>query len=126
MPLPVSIGPFNRVIANRVLGPLSHRMRPFATISHRGRLTGKPYDTVVWAFERDGRLAVALTYGTDVDWVKNLLAAGGGSVTLGGEEFEVANPRLVGDDEGSRFMPAPVRRALRLIDVHDYVVADRV
>ncbi len=124
MPLPESLGPFNRDYANRALAPLARRIRPFATIAHRGRITGKPYETVVWAFERDGTVAVALTYGRDVDWVKNLLAAGKGSMELGGDRLELTNPRLVGDDEGVRLVPYPVRQALRLLGVHEYVLAE--
>lgn len=126
MPLPTALGPFNRDVVKRVLGPLSRRLRPFATISHTGRLTGTGYETLVWAFERDGVVAVALTYGPDVDWVKNVLAAGSGSMVLGGEELAFTNPRLVGDVEGSQLVPAPVRTALRLLDVHEYLLADAV
>lgn len=125
MPLPTSLGPFNRDVSNRLLGPLARRMRPFATITHTGRLTGKSYETLVLAFERDGTVAVSLTYGLDVDWVKNLLAAGGGGMQLGGEDMKLTNTRLVGDDEGAGFMPAPVRQALRWLNVHQYLLADR-
>ena len=126
MPLPRSLGPFNKTVAFRVLGPLGGRVRPFAIVHHCGRRSGTEYHTVVWAFERDGTIAVALTYGADVDWAKNVLAAGGGSVDLGGRLGEITNPRLVGDDVGSAYMPGYVRRALRALDVHEFLLVDRV
>ena len=126
MPLPLSLGPFNRTVAFRLLGPLGGRLRPFAIVHHRGRRTGKQYETLVLAFERGGVVAIALTYGPDVDWARNVLAAGGGSVDLGGNSSEVANPRMVGDDVGAAFMPAPVRSALGALDVHQYLLVDRV
>lgn len=126
MPLPRSLGPFNRTVGFRALGPLARRIRPFAIITHTGRRSGSNYETVVWAFEREGTVAVALTYGRDVDWVRNVLAAGGGSIDLGGEVFAVTNPRLVGDEEGRPYMPGAVRSALRALDVHEFLLVDRV
>lgn len=126
MPLPQSLGTFNRTIAFRVLGPFGGKVRPFAIVHHSGRLTGKQYETLVWAFERAGTVAMAMTYGPDVDWAHNLLAAGGGSIELGQRQSEVTNPRLVGDDEGRPYMPGPVRSALRALGVHEYLLVDRV
>jgi deazaflavin-dependent oxidoreductase (nitroreductase family) len=46
-------------------------------VIHRGRTAGLLYRTPVTAFPyRDGFL-IALTYGRDVDWVKNVIAEGG-------------------------------------------------
>ncbi|MDH3499185.1 MAG: hypothetical protein OEM97_03605 [Acidimicrobiia bacterium] len=94
-------------MANRILVPLA-------------------YQTLVWALERDTEVAIALIYGSDADWVKNLLAAGEGEMTLGGESILLSNARLVGDEEGVALIPAPVRYALQMLDVHDFVLADRV
>lgn len=123
--MPDALRRFNRVVTNRLLGVLAGRVRPFARLVHTGRRTGRRYRTTLWAFEEDRRVAIALTYGRGVDWAKNLLAAGGGRIELGGETSDLVNPRIVGDDEGLRFMPAPVRAALALLDVHEFVLADR-
>jgi deazaflavin-dependent oxidoreductase (nitroreductase family) len=126
MPLPSSLGRFNKGVVFRVLGPLGGRVRPFAIVGHTGRTTGSGYETVVWAFERDGTVAIALTYGPETDWVRNVLAAGGGTIGLGGEVTPIGDPRIVGDDAGLPFVPAPVRAALRALDVHEFLLADRL
>jgi deazaflavin-dependent oxidoreductase (nitroreductase family) len=126
VPLPPSLGPFNKRVASKILGPLGGRIRPFAIVGHTGRKSGRAYETVVWAFERGGTVAIALTYGAGTDWVHNLLAAGGGSIDLGGKTTPITHPRLVGDAAGLPFMPGPVKPALRAIDVHEFLLADRV
>lgn len=126
MALPDWLRPFNRAVTNKVLGPLARHVRPFATVTHTGRRSGKTYQTTVWAFEREGVVAFALTYGKDVDWVRNLLAAGRGSVDLGGDAFDIEHPRVVGDDEGRPHLPQPVRAVVPIIGVHDFLLADRV
>ena len=126
MPLPRSLGPFNRTVAFRMLGPLGGKIRPFAIVTHTGRRSGNTYETLVLAFERDGTVAIAMTYGSDVDWVRNVFTAGGASIDLGGKPSEVANPRLVGDEEGASYIPAPVRSTLRALNVHEYLLVDRV
>lgn len=126
MPLPLSLGSFNKRVVAHILGPLGGRVRPFAIVGHAGRSTGRAYETVVWAFERGGTIAIALIYGPDTDWVRNVLAAGGGSIDLGGSNTPITNPRLVGDDVALPFTPAPVKPALRALDVHEFLLADRV
>lgn len=122
LPLPNVLRPFNRAVTNRVLGPL-RGVRPFATIVHEGRRSGALYRTLVWAFEREGTVAIALTYGRHVDWARNLLAAGGGRIEVGGMERSLEEPRIAGGDEGREYMPAVVRGALSLLDVHEFLVA---
>jgi deazaflavin-dependent oxidoreductase (nitroreductase family) len=105
---------FNRRFANRVVVPLAgRRLSPVAVVAHRGRRTGRPYRTPVMAFWRAGGLVVALPYGPDRDWVRNVLAAGGATVRIGGRAVETTGPRLVDARTvpGWRFMPG---RALQL------------
>ena len=42
---------------------------------HRGRKSGKPYETIVTAYRKGDALAISLGHGK-TDWVKNVLAAG--------------------------------------------------
>jgi len=69
-----------RIINKHITNPLLHRFAqlsrgPFAVIRHVGRRSGKPYETtiMVWPL-RDG-FVIALTYGSEVDWYRNILAA---------------------------------------------------
>ena len=63
----------------KYMNPLVKRISRFmpgvATIKHRGRKSGKTYETVVAPFRKGTVLAIALGHGK-TDWVKNVLAAG--------------------------------------------------
>ena len=66
----------NRVFTNPIQRLWAPYLPPFALLVHRGRRTGKTYRTPVTAFVSGELLAVALPYGADTDWVRNLLAGG--------------------------------------------------
>ena len=53
-----------------------------AKIRHRGRKSGKTYETVVSPFRKGNVVAVVLGHGK-TDWVKNVLAAGEADVLFG-------------------------------------------
>lgn len=75
MPAPRWLGRFNRVVTNRVTGIVAPRLPGFGVISHRGRRSGRAYTTPVNVFRTAEGYAVALTYGAESDWVKNVEAA---------------------------------------------------
>lgn len=124
MPLPKALTRFNRRVANPVARRFA-RMPPMALVVHVGRTSGKEYRTPVLAFPAAEGFAIALTYGRDVDWLKNVLAAGGCSVVRWGRTVELANPRVVGWTTGSLYMPVPVRVVLLGLQVRDFLLLDR-
>lgn len=78
------------------------RFPTFAIIEHRGRRSGRRYETVVRAFCRGSRLTVLLGHGK-ADWVRNVLAAGTAEVRMFRRDVHITNPRLVpvgGDTSG--------------------------
>ncbi len=108
MPLPRSVARFNRLVTNRILGPLARHLPHFGVVVHRGRKTGRPYRTPVNVFSRPGGYVIALTYGRDSDWVRNVLAAGGCVLETHGRSLRLTQPHLV-HDEQHRAVPAPLR-----------------
>ena len=115
------IAHFNRRVTNRVTGPLAPWLPGFGVIVHRGRRSGREYRTPVNVFRHDGLRVVALTYGADSDWVKNVLAAGGCDLITRGKRYELTQPALVHDNTRSR-VPFVVRVPLRLLDVADFLL----
>lgn len=66
---------------------------------HRGRTSGREYRTPVNVFPRPGvRNVLALTYCTDTDWIRNLIAAGGYELLTRGAHLELTAPRLFHDE----------------------------
>jgi deazaflavin-dependent oxidoreductase (nitroreductase family) len=125
VPLPGSLARFNRRVTNPLLAPFAARLPGFAIVEHRGRVSGRVYRNPVNAFEdRDG-FVLALTYGRDVDWVRNVLAAGGCRLLRRGRTIPVTRPRLVPMSSVREAIPAPVRALLRQLDVADAMRLDR-
>lgn len=81
---------------------------PYAVIEHVGRRSGKQFRTPVNAFYTtvDGKpgVVIALTYGPDRDWLKNLKAAGGGRMRRNAKTFDISEPRVVSKDEAAQYV----------------------
>jgi deazaflavin-dependent oxidoreductase (nitroreductase family) len=120
MPLPRSLARLNRVGFNRLTTRLFPRMAGFGVVIHRGRRSGREYRTPVNVFRGDGGVRIALTYGPDSDWVKNVLAAGGCRLRTRGQDLDLVDPRLVHDPERSGIR-APERTFLGLLGVNDFL-----
>ncbi|HET8526563.1 MAG TPA: nitroreductase family deazaflavin-dependent oxidoreductase, partial [Actinomycetota bacterium] len=82
-----------------VLRPLAGRLPAFVIVTHQGRTSGHEYRTPVNLFRRGNEFLFFLTYGSDVDWVKNILAAGRCSVRTRGRDVELVEPELIADPE---------------------------
>lgn len=98
--LPRGLARFNRAVTNPVQGVYAWALPPWAVIVHRGRRSGRLYRTPVVSRKHGRVFAVAVLYGERSDWVRNLLAAGGGTVVRGGRTYELIGPRLVGGRDG--------------------------
>jgi deazaflavin-dependent oxidoreductase (nitroreductase family) len=108
--LPMVYPPAFERLQIKYMNPMVKRVSRFmpgvATIKHRGRKSGKPYETVVTPFRKGNILAIALAHGK-TDWVKNVLAAGEADVRFNRRDVHIVNPRIVpagGDAEGLPFM----------------------
>ena len=108
MPLPRSVARVNRRVTNRLLGGLATRLPGFGVVVHTGRTSGRQYRTPVNLFRRGDRFVIALTYGPDADWVRNVLAEGGCTLETRGQTLPLSRPRLF-HDEGRA--PCPRRSA---------------
>ncbi len=87
---------------NPMIKPFARFLPGMATIKHRGRKSGKPYQTIVTTYRKGSVLAIALGHG-ETDWVKNVLAAGEADVHLIRRDVHLINPRVIpagGDAEG--------------------------
>jgi deazaflavin-dependent oxidoreductase (nitroreductase family) len=123
MPLSKRLAKINRYVANPLFRLIAGRVPPMMIIEHRGRTSGKTHRTPVMGWIANHELNIALTYGSDVDWVKNLQTAGGGQVVARGRTLTIGPPTLgVGLDQVPA-IPAFIRRFLKLPVVDEYLRA---
>jgi len=121
MPIPKGMRQVNKAALNKLTRQLAPWLPGLGVVVHRGRTSGKQYRTPVNVFPRpDGRYVLALTYGTDTDWVKNVVAAGGCTLITRGTDLELTAPRLFHDE--SRHETRVVERSiLGLLHVYDFL-----
>ena len=86
----------NRYI-NPITRPLASRLPGFAILTHTGRKTGRKYQTPINVFKRGNHYLFFLTYGSDVQWVKNVLATASASIETRGRVVELVEPELITD-----------------------------
>ena len=111
---------FNRQVPNHLTRPLARHLPDLGIIIHRGRRSGRIYETPVNVFRRSDGYVVALTYGAGADWVRNVLTAGVCDLITHGRPMRVIVSHIQ-HDEQLLPVPAIVRPILRLIHVADFL-----
>jgi len=123
MPFPRALARLNRVGLNRIIRHIAPWFPGMGVVVHAGRRSGRVYRTPVMVFTQDGRYTVALTYGRDSDWVRNVLAEGGCRIVTRGREVRLTGPRVVHDETRAGIRPLE-RVVLGWIRVADFLVLE--
>jgi deazaflavin-dependent oxidoreductase (nitroreductase family) len=113
---------FNKRALNPVMLKLAGRPHWYAArVEHVGRRSGRPYATPVVATRVPGGYAIALPYGTGVDWCRNLQAAGDGVIVLDGQRHMVTDPQVVSSAAIQDELPDRMRLATRVYGFTDWL-----
>ena len=70
MPIPRVVRRWNKVGLNRISKRIAPQLPGFGVVVHRGRRSGRRYETPVNVFPAADGYVLALTYGPDTDWVR--------------------------------------------------------
>ncbi|MDT5186606.1 MAG: hypothetical protein QOI29_4764 [Mycobacterium sp.] len=108
MVYPVAMENFQVKYVNPLIKPVAKFLPGFSTIMHRGRKSGKPYETIVTAYRKGNVCAIALGHGK-TDWVKNVLAAGEADLHFIRKDVHLVNPRIVPAGSGADGLPFAAR-----------------
>jgi deazaflavin-dependent oxidoreductase (nitroreductase family) len=119
-PRTLFLRPFTTHVFNRLTRRFVHRLPGFAIISYCGRKSGRLYRTPMNVFRDGDDYIFALTYGSDVQWVKNVLADGSAELQIGGRTVALTDPELFTDPQ-RKLMPLPVRLFLGFMRVSDFL-----
>ena len=88
-----------------------------SVVRHVGRTSGTAYETPVVAVATEGGFVIALPYGPNTDWLKNVLASGSATIVHEGGDHTVDQPEIIDlADATSLFSPGD-QRAHRLFAV---------
>jgi deazaflavin-dependent oxidoreductase (nitroreductase family) len=118
---------FNRRILNPPMLRFAGRRGFYAAVvQHTGRRSGRRYVTPVVAAPSGTGFIIALPYGADTDWCRNVLAAGGCTLQHRGVMYQVGAPRIVGASEALPAFSPVKQRAFRLARIRQYLQLQRL
>jgi len=104
---------FNRDVGNPYQMKTAGTPGAYASvIRHVGRTTGRPYETPVVAEATDDGFVIALPYGTQADWLKNVLASGSATIVDEGNTYRVDQPEIVPTAVVAHQFPGKDQRSL--------------
>ena len=112
MKFPVWLENFQIKYINPVAVPLTRFTPGITVIKHRGRKSGKVYETAISASRKGNTVAIGLMHGK-TNWVKNILAAGEADLTLRGRDVHLINPRIVAAGTDDPSLPPMMRMMAR-------------
>ena len=117
-----TVSRFNQRVINPVMARMAGtRYWYTALLRHTGRRSGKSYATPLMAMRVSGGFLIALPYGTSVDWLRNVQAAGRAPLQLRGQTYVVADPVIVEPPTALPQLSAAMRNTMRWFDVKNYV-----
>jgi deazaflavin-dependent oxidoreductase (nitroreductase family) len=112
---------FNKHILNPLIRTFAGKSpTPFAVVRHVGRRSGKTYETPIIVVRIAGGFIIELTYGPEVDWYKNVLAAGRCTVIWHSKEYAIEKIELLDAESGLAAFGFPFRPILRLLGKRDF------
>src|SRR5215207_2715866 len=102
------------------LNPLTRRLArssfgPFSIVRHVGRRSGKPYETPIIVSPIKDGFVIELTYGRNVDWYRNVMAAGRCTLIWHGKDYEIDRIEPLDTETGRAAFPLPQQLILRLL-----------
>jgi deazaflavin-dependent oxidoreductase (nitroreductase family) len=97
-----------------------------AQIRHVGRRSGRTYTTPVSARRSGEMVVIALTFGNQSDWSRNVRSAGGGTIRIDGEDYDVTQPQVMSRQEARPLVQAafsPMDRAgFRMLGIKQVMI----
>ena len=108
------------VVLSRTLNRLTVRLAragvgPFTLVRHRGRRSGRVYETPIIVAPLGRDFVIELTYGDGVQWYRNVVAAGGCELVRGGSTTEIVAVEPIAAPAALDAFPPPQRAMLRLL-----------
>ena len=112
--------PFTTNVFNPIVRLVAAWAPGFAMLGYVGRKSGRPYRIPVKVFRHGPDYVISLMYGPDVEWVRNILAAGGAELRIRRRTTRLTDPKVV-VDPSRRLLPRYARPLMRFIRVKEFM-----
>jgi deazaflavin-dependent oxidoreductase (nitroreductase family) len=115
-----------RSLANRVFLMVSGRwFRAYSIVRHVGRTSGRAYQNPVSAYPLGDGFVIPVLYGTQSQWVRNVMATGRFTLRTKGRDHPLERPELIPPAQALAAYPALLRRIMRSQQIQAFVWAHR-
>lgn len=112
-------------VNKKVFNPREIRKGKRPVLIHTGRSSGATYFTPLDAHEVDDGFVFIVMYGSDCDWVQNVLHAGTATLRVKGSEFELGSPRLISIEDAAQALQTATDDPPKLRTKAEYLRMDR-
>ena len=106
-------------ISKRVFNPRALKSGTRPILRHVGRSSGNIFRTPL-----DGGYVFSLVYGSQSDWVQNIMASTTATLENVGDEIALTNPRIIGRDEAANLVSAATQAAPKWLNVNEFLRMD--
>lgn len=121
-PVRDAVRTFNKYVLNPAMLLLAGRKYWYAAvIRHTGRRSGKNYATPVVADRVADGFVIPLPYGTHVDWLRNVRSSGQATITVGGQTYDVVEPKIIDMATAGPQLSSRRRRTFQRFGIGEYV-----
>jgi len=115
-----------RSVANRGFLTISGRwFRAYSIVRHVGRTSGRAYQNPVSAYPLGDGFVIPVLYGTQSQWVRNVMAAGRFTLRTKGRDYLLERPELIAPARALAAYPTLLRRIMRSQQTQAFVWAHR-
>ena len=112
----------NKYLLNPLMLRLAGKRYWYASVvEHTGRRSGRSYSTPIVADRVGDDIIVPLPYGTQVDWVRNVISAGRATIVRKGETLATQSPEIIAGTEALPLLPADRRRSFERVGIGHFL-----
>ena len=113
-----------RSLSNRIFLKISGKwFRAYSIVRHVGRTSGRQYRNPVSAYPLGDGFVIAVLYGAESNWVRNVMAAGRFTLQTKGRDYQLERPEIITPAQALCAYPTLYRRKMRSRGIQDFVWA---
>jgi hypothetical protein len=111
-----------RSLSNRIFLTISGRwFRAYSVVRHVGRTSGRQYQNPDSAYPLGDGFVIAVLYGAQSQWVRNVMAAGRFTLRTKGRDYLLERPEIIPAAPALLAFPPRLQRMMRSRGIKDFV-----
>jgi hypothetical protein len=100
-------------------------LRAYSIVRHVGRTSGREYRNPVSAYPLGDGFVIPVLYGSQSQWVRNVISAGRFTLRTKGQDYLLERPEIIPPAQALAAYPPLLRRLMRSQGIQDFVWAHR-